>query len=337
MGEFNKDMLNVELQDPVNAPANAIYKVEDHSTRVDFIAFAKRISDNEDDFEEYLDSTKPVDKFGEEDENKIEEDNKENYKAKSRYLISCIKIFSEYKDSAELKAHFDLISTDCPSSKSVLISFQACSAAAGNLLKNGKKYIETNKSLTLYAFRWKSKGMLPTMKSMVPSLSSILDIASLFNKAYLAYRAIKIPFEYREKFMDNWEMSKVYGKILAHALLIHFPFINQSVSLIGFNIGAQILYSCLEELHHKKAFNIIHNVYFIIGAVDSSDRGKWAQVLSVVRGTVYNYYSAGEKGLHLFRTVTFKTPIGIIPLLEAEPSSSQQSKAGSKNDVLAKE
>ena len=76
------------------------------------------------------------------------------------------------------------------------------------------------------------------------------------------------------------------------------------------------------------------------GAVDSGDPEKWAQVLSVVRGTVYNFYSNGDKTLHLFRTVTFKTPIGISPLLDVESRenlSVYQKEDVAKLDELSKE
>ena len=251
IGNFNAKSLNIELQNPVNSPWNAVYKVEDFTSRLDFIKFANQISDHEDEFEEYLEGTTIVDKYGEVDEAKIEEIKKENYKLKSRYLISWMKMFSDYKESEYLKAHFDLLSKECSSSKHIMISISGMRSGGGKLTAQWEKYLEDNKSLTLYAFRWKSKGMLPSAKSMIPSLSNILDLANLLNKVYLAYRVIKIPIDYREKFINNWEMAKVYGKILAHALLIQFPFINQPVSLIGFMLGAQVLFSWLEELHHK--------------------------------------------------------------------------------------
>ena len=88
MGNFNLKTLNIEIQNPIKSVTNAVYKVEDYTSRLDFIKFVKQISDHEDEFEEYLESTSTVDKFGEINEYKLEELKKENYKLRSRYLIS---------------------------------------------------------------------------------------------------------------------------------------------------------------------------------------------------------------------------------------------------------
>ena len=157
--------------------------------------------------------------------------------------------------------------------------------------------------------------MIPSMSEFTPSLMSLLDITSLISKVQLAYNVAKIPIGFKDKFFACNELAKQYGKLLANCLILQFPFVNQSVSLFGFVLGAQVLYSCLEELYSKRADNIVHNVYFIGGAVNSSDHNKWAKVLSVVRGTVYNYYSHGDKSLYAYKTVTQNSPIGMKALL----------------------
>jgi hypothetical protein len=237
MGDFNKNTLNLEFQDPLTASKNVIYKSEDFKNRLDFISFIKQISDNEDDFEEYLENTEPIDKFGEKDEANMQDLKKENYKYKSRMLISLIKIMTGFKDLELLKANFDLLSKECPSNKHIIISIAGLSNERTKQTEKWEKFIETNQSVTVYAYRWKTKGMMPSLSSFVPKLTSLLDIGMFFSKAYLAYRAIKVPLDYRQRFYDCWEMSKLYGKILAHSLMIQFPFVNQSVSLFGFELG----------------------------------------------------------------------------------------------------
>jgi hypothetical protein len=59
-------------------------------------------------------------------------------------------------------------------------------------------------------------------------------------------------------------------------------------------------------------------------------------VLTCVRGTVYNYFSYGHKSLHLFRTATFKTPIGIGPLLDVENREKAPKETIAKYDKLTK-
>lgn len=45
---------------------------------------------------------------------------------------------------------------------------------------------------------------------------------------------------------------------------------------------------------------------------------EWADVLSVVRGTVYNGFSKNDYILHLYRASVYKIPIGRIPLFEID-------------------
>lgn len=112
VGDFNLKQLSFEYQDPVSASHNVLYKVDEFPDRLDFISFAKLISNNEDDFDEYLQAAHPIDKYAELDEKKIEDLNKNNYKTKSRILISFMKILSEFKDNDILKAHFQLVSKE---------------------------------------------------------------------------------------------------------------------------------------------------------------------------------------------------------------------------------
>jgi hypothetical protein len=39
------------------------------------------------------------------------------------------------------------------------------------------------------------------------------------------------------------------GKLLACMLALRFPFTYQTVSLVGFSLGTQVIKSCLETLH----------------------------------------------------------------------------------------
>lgn len=45
---------------------------------------------------------------------------------------------------------------------------------------------------------------------------------------------------------------------------------------------------------------------------------EWADVLGVVRGTIYNGFSKNDYILHLYRASVFKIPIGRIPLFEID-------------------
>lgn len=44
--------------------------------------------------------------------------------------------------------------------------------------------------------------------------------------------------------------AKTAGKLLGIALALRRPFSTQTVSLIGFSLGSQVIKSCLEMLHY---------------------------------------------------------------------------------------
>jgi hypothetical protein len=72
-------------------------------------------------------------------------------------------------------------------------------------------------------------------------------------------------------------MAKFSGELLACALAIGFPFYTQSVSLLGFSLGCQVIKSSLKTLHSFEAFNVIQNVTFMGAACDVLDKAKIEQ------------------------------------------------------------
>ena len=69
---------------------------------------------------------------------------------------------------------------------------------------------------------------------------------------------------------------------------------------------------------------IVHNVYFLGGAVSIHSYEEWSEILRVVRGTIYNGYSKNDYILHLYRASMFQIPIGRIPLFEVEKSNKKK-------------
>lgn len=60
--------------------------------------------------------------------------------------------------------------------------------------------------------------------------------------------------------------AKLTGKMVAISLALGYPFNTQSVSLIGFSLGTQIIKSCLRMLDKIGANDIIQNVTLMGGA-----------------------------------------------------------------------
>lgn len=65
---------------------------------------------------------------------------------------------------------------------------------------------------------------------------------------------------------------------------------------------------------------IVNNVYFLGGAIHVDNHNEWADVLKVVRGTIYNGYCKKDYILQLYRAAMFRIPIGLTPLFDVELS-----------------
>ena len=127
-------------------------------------------------------------------------------------------------------------------------------------------------------------------------------------------------------FKDSMKNSKSSGKLLAHALYMQYPFVNKSISLIGFSLGTQVIWSWLEELEKLGAYSIskcslfnlciVYNVYLLGGAFSISDNDKFSRSLDVVRGKVVNAYSFYDIALLVYTGITFSPPIGRTPIFD---------------------
>ena len=58
-------------------------------------------------------------------------------------------------------------------------------------------------------------------------------------------------------FNSTKQMAKFSGELLACALAIGFPFYTQSVSLLGFSLGCQVIKSALKTLNSFEANNVV--------------------------------------------------------------------------------
>jgi hypothetical protein len=79
------------------------------------------------------------------------------------------------------------------------------------------------------------------------------------------------------------------GKVLADALIEKCQG-ERPVTLIGYSLGARLIYSCLLELVDRKAFGLVENVV-LMGSPAPSDSVPWMRIRSVVSGRVVNCYS----------------------------------------------
>ncbi|KAK4175447.1 hypothetical protein QBC36DRAFT_24280 [Triangularia setosa] len=86
--------------------------------------------------------------------------------------------------------------------------------------------------------------------------------------------------------------SEKAGEVLADALINKVQG-ERPVTLIGYSLGARVIYSCLRSLAKRRAFGLIDSVVFI-GAPVPSNREHWQMMRSVVSGRIYNAYSEND-------------------------------------------
>jgi hypothetical protein len=105
------------------------------------------------------------------------------------------------------------------------------------------------------------------------------------------------------------------GKVLAHALIDGVQG-KRPVTLIGYSIGARVIYSCLLELAEQHAFGLVESVV-LMGAPAPSDSKSWRLIRSVVTDRVVNVYSTEDYILgFLYRST--KLEFGVAGLQDVE-------------------
>lgn len=103
--------------------------------------------------------------------------------------------------------------------------------------------------------------------------------------------------QYLFHFKDAINKAKLTGRLEAISLALGFPFSTQTISMVGFSLGTQVIKSCLRTLHKLGAHDIINNVTLLAGASHyEKNQEKWENVFnSVVDGEIKNAYSKDDK------------------------------------------
>jgi hypothetical protein len=105
------------------------------------------------------------------------------------------------------------------------------------------------------------------------------------------------------------------GEVLADALINKVQG-ERPVTLVGYSLGARLIYSCLQKLAERRAFGLIENVV-LAGAPCPSDVADWRRLRSVVSGRVVNVFSKQDYILaFLYRTSSVQLGVaGLQPVL----------------------
>lgn len=109
------------------------------------------------------------------------------------------------------------------------------------------------------------------------------------------------------------------GEVLADAL-INKAQGERPVTLIGYSLGARVIYSCLMSLAKRRAFGLIESVV-LIGAPTPSTTSDWRVMRSVVASRLVNVYSENDYVLgFLYRTSSIQYGVAGLQKIEGIPS-----------------
>ncbi|MCJ1392477.1 hypothetical protein MMC18_005344 [Xylographa bjoerkii] len=109
------------------------------------------------------------------------------------------------------------------------------------------------------------------------------------------------------------------GEVLADAL-INKAQGERPVTLIGYSLGARVIYSCLTSLAKRRAFGLVESVV-MIGAPTPSTTAEWRVMRTVVSGRLINVFSENDYVLgFLYRTSSIQFGIAGLQKIEGLPS-----------------
>ena len=119
-------------------------------------------------------------------------------------------------------------------------------------------------------------------------------------------------------FIIVYRRSAEVGKYLADILLSRQQG-QRPVSLIGFSLGARVIFFCLEEMVSRKdSEGIIENVV-LLGAPVSASTDRWAKILPIISGKIINGYCRDDWLLKfMYRTSTATMRIAGLQAIPVE-------------------
>ena len=103
--------------------------------------------------------------------------------------------------------------------------------------------------------------------------------------------------------IDNpWTVSmgraNAAGLILADSLIDRHLGV-RPITLVGFSLGARVIFACLRELANKGAFGVVQNVY-LFGSPIVANKEDYLRVRSVIAGRFVNGYASNDWILGMF-------------------------------------
>lgn len=159
-------------------------------------------------------------------------------------------------------------------------------------------------STEAFALRWELQALLRLGSALFTYIKSyawsfakkeILSrtiFAALASALVLPYGLAKASRVIDNPFSVAVARSEKAGVVLADALINKVQG-ERPVTLLGYSLGARVIYSCLNELADRKAFGLVESVC-LMGAPVPSDPVTWRRIRSVVAGRLVNVYSTND-------------------------------------------
>ncbi|KAF2093323.1 DUF726-domain-containing protein, partial [Rhizodiscina lignyota] len=140
-------------------------------------------------------------------------------------------------------------------------------------------------------------------------------IFAVFKEALWPLSLVKVAEVVDNPFSVAKARSDKAGELLADALINKVQG-ERPVSLVGYSLGARVIYTCLKTLADRKAFGLLENVV-LLGCPASSDSADWRKMRAVVSGRLVNVYSENDYLLaFLYRTSSLH--LGVAGLRKTE-------------------
>lgn len=179
----------------------------------------------------------------------------------------------------------------------------------------------------LYCLKWENH-LLQTLGSLIETMLS-QEFAITASKIWLQYTVasaltfsltwplalIKYAANLDNAYLLLRERAQQAGRILAEALSDKNTVGQRPVILIGYSMGARVIFYCLKYLHSKKLYNIVSNAIFI-GLPATTNIKVWNNIRMVVTNRIVNVYSKNDWLLgFLYRYMEWKINVaGLIPV-----------------------
>lgn len=120
--------------------------------------------------------------------------------------------------------------------------------------------------------------------------------------------------------IDNpWTVSM--GRANAAGLILADSLVDRNlgvrpITLVGFSLGARVIFACLRELASKGAFGIIQNVY-LFGSPIVANKDEYLRVRSVISGRFVNGFASNDwiLGTYTVRSLPFEIQLNALGYL----------------------